>query len=293
MAIPAEGARRALSPQPEERSAERRTPAGEGDGEAATAPPAEAIAANLFAGIVSQWPLLIAALLAGVAGGFLGHMMVGGKRRRQEIAVIARDELDRRLVNYREEVQRTRRTGEQELRSVSERLAKLESAAAPQASHADSSAPAGQYSSQSGSGEPSGTSAVSQRLIDGYNEFLTSPIRARHFNELIWSLGGQALRAGPDGRMTLAPFTGNDANELLVAVPDGVELMVVPSYDYVSEFQSAFGPAIQNPGYIRDSFDLRPDGSGQLRLLKPAVAREDESGWVQLTGKGVLTGFTK
>jgi hypothetical protein len=251
---------------------------------------------SLLSSVLLQWPLLVTALLVGFVGGMLGQMMpVGAKRRRAE-----RAELDASLRRLVDERVRAHTASDQqgprvenEVRNLAERVKRIElevparnlretwTKAMPGAAHEAVEFP-----------QEDEFQAAERMLTARYGQLLAGTPRPRQFNEMVWDLNGRSLRSAGTGRLAISDFTGNDVNELLVAIPDGNRFLVVPTYDYLSEFQSAFGVVIQNPDHIRHYFDLRPDGIGQLRLLRPAVGREDEAGRMQVVEKGILSGFT-
>jgi hypothetical protein len=86
-------------------------------------------------------------------------------------------------------------------------------------------------------------------------------------------------------------FTGNDAEELLVALQDQGRYWVVPTYDYVSVFPTVFSDTIKNPKVISSFFTLEPDGSGRLSLLAPAMVQMRDKSQVELVNRGRLSGF--
>jgi uncharacterized coiled-coil protein SlyX len=93
------------------------------------------------------------------------------------------------------------------------------------------------------------------------------------------------------GEVIAAPFSGNDADELLVALGDGSRHWVVPTYDYVSVFPTAFSAAIKNPPLVSHFFELTADGSGRLALSAPAAVRLEGPCSLKLVSRGSLSGY--
>jgi TonB family protein len=98
-----------------------------------------------------------------------------------------------------------------------------------------------------------------------------------------------AVRLDAAGALVVEPFDPADPNQLLVALGDGEKAAVVPTYDYVANFDLAFSEPVQNPPAVRQLFDMEA-GEGGLRVVRMAVV-ELSGGVARLKLRGRLGGF--
>jgi hypothetical protein len=90
------------------------------------------------------------------------------------------------------------------------------------------------------------------------------------------------------------PYREGEPNQVLIAVGDneGDGFAVVPTFDYLSDFSMAFSKPVTNPEIVRSLFELVEDGTGQLRIQRPATVEMEEGGRMHVVRKGILAGLT-
>ncbi|HEX8579053.1 MAG TPA: hypothetical protein VF655_05590 [Allosphingosinicella sp.] len=91
--------------------------------------------------------------------------------------------------------------------------------------------------------------------------------------------------------MVAGPYREGDANQFVVAAGDGENFVVLPTYEYVSDFAMAFSKPVMNPESVRLLFDFSEGDGGQLQIGQPAVVELDDTGLFHVMRKGQLSGF--
>jgi len=128
--------------------------------------------------------------------------------------------------------------------------------------------------------------AYRELLASGSPELSDMMAKFDHFSEV----RGIRVTEGT-GTIGTGRYRGDDKGELLVALGNGGDLLIVPAYDYLIDFRSIFNIIVQNPQFIRRYFEADVDRTCHARLIAPARARLDEAGQLVLVGPGRLSGF--
>ncbi len=133
---------------------------------------------------------------------------------------------------------------------------------------------------------PKSAASMAEELVIGYraviDERSKGPIR-----EWLLQNGSIALEPLEDG--TLMP---GDSGPIAAIMVNQQRAILLPTPAFVVDFATRFaGSQISMRQVMRGCFDAVADGTGEMRLQSPAIARRDGDRWV-LERAGQLSGFT-
>ena len=245
--------------------------------------------------LLYDWVFLVATALVGAVLGALLAAFLGGRRqfelsRRMEWLEQRVKELNSQLGKLRERVLVAE---EQPVRSAGRGFRDLDGDGGRTPAYGIAAAPQPTPETARGSSPP--PPGPSQRLGEGarrYAELVHRRGKARDFAEAIAAFDrrlGLHFEA-PSGLVTL-PYREDSPNQLLVALGMDGRFIVVPTYEYISNFRVAFTTPGKNPAVVSEVFDLHQDGSGQLKLFDPAEIALREDGSAEVRKRGQLGGY--
>ncbi|HEY7811286.1 MAG TPA: hypothetical protein VIA98_13015 [Allosphingosinicella sp.] len=132
---------------------------------------------------------------------------------------------------------------------------------------------------------------IGQAADDYCNLIATKGAKPRQFADALAAFPEVLAIQQQGSTMVAGPYRENDANQFVVAAGDGENFVVLPTYEYVSDFAMAFSKPVMNPESVRLLFDFSEGDGGQLQIGQPAIVELDDTGLFHVKRKGQLSGF--